>query len=248
MNRIDLADRNVVITGGAQGIGYAIGARVVASGGRVAIWDLNLDRATEAAKALGGGSVAFGVDVSASASVKAAAEATLAALSHVDGLVNSAGITGPVKPVAEYADDDWARVVTVNLTGTFNVCRALIPAMMAQNYGRIVNVASVAGKEGNPGLGAYSAAKGGVIALTKSLGKELAKNNIAVNAITPTTAKTPILDGLTPEFIEYMRVRIPRDRFVELEEIAAMVVWLLSEENSFTTASVFDLSGGRTTY
>ncbi|WP_246721480.1 SDR family NAD(P)-dependent oxidoreductase [Rhizobium leguminosarum] len=164
------------------------------------------------------------------------------------GLVNSAGITGPVKPTIEYDFGEWKDVVDVCLTGTFNCCRHVVPVMLKRDYGRIVNISSVAGKEGNPNIAAYSAAKAGVLGFTKSLGKELAKTGIAVNAVTPTTAKTPILDGLTSEFIEYMRVRIPRDRFVELHEIASMVVWLLSEENSFTTASTFDLSGGRTTY
>jgi 3-oxoacyl-[acyl-carrier protein] reductase len=248
MNQIDMNGKRVIITGGAQGIGYAIADRLVQSGAEVALWDLNADEAERAAKRLSGACFAFGVDVADESSVANATAQTRAVFSTVDGLVNSAGITGPVKPLTDYDQPEWNKVLAVNLTGTFNCCRAIVPLMAANNYGRIVNIASVAGKEGNPGLAAYSAAKAGVIGLTKSLGKELAKTGIAVNCITPTTAKTPILDGLTSEFIEYMRVRIPRDRFVELNEVASMVVWMLSEENSYTTAATFDLSGGRTTY
>jgi NAD(P)-dependent dehydrogenase (short-subunit alcohol dehydrogenase family) len=226
----------VVITGGARGIGQAIAGRVVASGGVAVVWDR--------AESAGG----FVVDVTDAASVAAAMAGTLARHGRVDGLVCSAGITGPVLPVEDYPLSEWQAVLAVNLTGTFLSCQAVIPAMRAQNYGRIVNISSVAGKEGNPKLAPYSAAKAGVIALTKSLGKELADTGVAVNCITPGTADTPILAGLTPEFIDYMRVRIPRGRFVQVDEIAAMVVWLLSEENSFTTAATFDLSGGRTTY
>ncbi|MBY3052605.1 SDR family oxidoreductase [Rhizobium laguerreae] len=248
MNMIDLKERIIVITGGARGIGYAIAERVIQSGGKVAIWDLNENMAKDSASALGSGTVAFGVNVADSQSVKNAAATTEEIFGRIDGLVNSAGITGPVKPTIEYDVIEWKDVVDVCLTGTFNCCRHVVPVMLKHDYGRIVNISSVAGKEGNPNIAAYSAAKAGVLGFTKSLGKELAKTGIAVNAVTPTTAKTPILDGLTPEFIEYMRVRIPRDRFVELHEIASMAVWLLSEENSFTTASTFDLSGGRTTY
>ncbi|GLU28273.1 SDR family NAD(P)-dependent oxidoreductase [Brucella sp. NBRC 12950] len=248
MNRIDMNGKRVIITGGAQGIGFAIAERLVKSGAVVAIWDLNAGEAERAAKRLSAECIAFGVDVADGTSVENATTQTIAVLSTVDGLVNSAGITGPVKLLVDYDQNEWNKVLAVNLTGTFNCCRAIVPLMAANNYGRIVNIASVAGKEGNPNLAAYSAAKAGVIGLTKSLGKELAKTGIAVNCITPTTAKTPILDGLTPEFIEYMRVRIPRDRFVELNEVASMVAWMLSEENSYTTAATFDLSGGRTTY
>lgn len=248
MNNIDLDGRVVVVTGGAQGIGYAVAERVIASGGRVVIWDRRLDSAETAAGELGADTLAFGVDVVDFTAVHSVAEKTVKASGRIDGLVNSAGITGPVRPMHEYDQDNWRAVVDVCLTGTFNCCRHVVPIMLRADYGRIVNVASVAGKEGNPNIAAYSAAKAGVIGLTKSLGKELAKTGIAVNAITPTTANTPLLSGLTPEFIEYMRVRIPRDRFVELTEIASMVAWLLSAENSFTTASTFDLSGGRTTY
>ena len=248
MNSIDLGNRVVVITGGAQGIGYAVAERVIASGGIVAIWDFNEEKAIGAAQALGSRTKSFAVNVADFGSVAAAAKATADVFGKIDGLVNSAGITGPVKPAVDYDAAEWKSVVDVSLGGTFNCCRHIVPFMLENNYGRIVNVSSVAGKEGNPNIAAYSAAKAGVLGFTKSLGKELAKTGIAVNAITPTTANTPMLEGLTAEFIEYMRVRIPRDRFVELSEIASMVVWLLSEENSFTTASTFDLSGGRTTY
>ncbi|MEO8241483.1 MAG: SDR family NAD(P)-dependent oxidoreductase [bacterium] len=246
MNQIDLKDRVVIITGGARGIGHAIAERVVASGGQVSLWDINGADAASQATQLGG--IGLGVDVSDQTAVRAATQTTLDHFGRIDGLVCSAGIAGPVMPVSEYALADWSRVMSVNLTGTFLCNQAVIPQMAAQNYGRIVNIASIAGKEGNPKLAPYSASKAGVIALTKSLGKELATTGIAVNCITPCTAQTPILEQLTPEFIEYMRVRIPRERFVEVDEIAAMVAWLLSADNSFTTAAVFDLSGGRATY
>lgn len=246
MNQIDLTDRVVVISGGARGIGLAIAERVRASGGQVALWDINGAEAEAAAAGLSG--LGLAVDVTSASSVQAAAAATIARFGRLDGLVCSAGISGPVLPVVDYPLEQWDKVLAVCLTGTFLCNQAVIPQMTAQNYGRIVNISSVAGKEGNPKLAPYSAAKAGVIALTKSLGKELATTGIAVNCITPGTAQTPMLDQLTPEFIEYMRVRIPRERFVTITEIAAMVVWLLSAENSFTTASTFDLSGGRTTY
>lgn len=248
MNRIDLNDKIVVITGGGRGIGSAIGERVVASGGKVVVWDLNPEEAKRSAATLGGGSIGLTVDVTDFDAVGQTTQSTVAALGRIDGLVNSAGITGPVKPAHDYTAAEWKAVLDVCLTGTFNCCSHVSKVMMASGYGRIVNVSSVAGKEGNPNIAAYSAAKAGVLGLTKSLGKELAKFDIAVNAITPGTARTPMLGGLTPEFIDYMKVRIPRDRFVELDEISSMVVWLLSAENSFTTASTFDLSGGRTTY
>ena len=248
MNHIDMAGRTVVITGGARGIGYAIGERLVQSGARVALWDLRAEEAEASAAALAKDCIGLSVDVADSLSVEHAAQQTHAAFGRIDGLVNGAGITGPVKPLAEYSVEEWRSVVEVNLTGTFNCCRSIVPIMQENDYGRIVNIASVAGKEGNPTPSTNSAATAGIIALSKSLGKELAKPGIAANCITPTPAKTNILDSLTPEFIEYMRVRIPRDRFAELHEIAAMVAWMLSEENSFTTAATFDLSGGRTTY
>ena len=248
MNRIDMDGRVVIVTGGAQGIGYAIAERLQQSGATLAIWDLNGDVAARSASALSPDARAYAVNVADENSVIAATARTRADFGRIDGLVNCAGITGKVKPVTDYSSQEWRDVIEVNLTGTFHCCKAVVPVMLENNYGRIVNVSSVAGKEGNPNLAAYSAAKAGVLGFTKSLGKELAKSGIAVNAITPATAKTPILDGLTPEFINYMLVRIPRERFAELTEISAMVAWLMSEENSFTTASTFDLSGGRTTY
>lgn len=248
MNTIDMNGRVVVVTGGAQGIGYSIAERLLQSGAKLAIWDLNGDVAAKSASALSPDSRAYAVNVADEASVIAATARTRADFGRIDGLVNCAGITGKVKPLTDYASQEWRDVIEVNLNGTFHCCKAIVPVMLENNYGRIVNVSSVAGKEGNPNLAAYSAAKAGVLGLTKSLGKELAKTGIAVNAITPATAKTPILDGLTPEFINYMLVRIPRERFAELHEISSMVAWLMSEENSFTTAATFDLSGGRTTY
>ena len=246
MNSIDLRGRVVVVTGGARGIGHAVAERVAASGGRPVIWDVDGAAAARIGASLDGSSAS--VDVCDAEQIATATTAALETHGRIDGLVCSAGIAGPVVPVADYAPDDWRRVLEVNLTGTFLSCRAVIPHMKARDFGRIVNIASIAGKEGNPNLSAYSAAKAGVIGLTKSLGKELAESGIGVNCITPCTADTPLLQQLTPEIIEYMRVRIPRGRFVEIEEIAAMVAWLLSADNSFTTAAVFDLSGGRATY
>ena len=247
MNQIDLAGRVAVVTGGAQGLGFAIARRLIASGARVSLWDRNADVLAEAVRALGASASSEVVDITDLPGLVGAHARTEATLGPVAILVNSAGIAGTNATLEDYDPDEWRRVVEVNLNGTFYVNKVVIGSMKAQNYGRIVNIASVAGKEGNPNLSAYSAAKAGVIGLTKSLGKELAKYDIAVNAITPATAKTAILDTLTPEFIDYMLVRIPRGRFLEVEEAASMVAWLVSQENSFTTASVFDLSGGRTT-
>jgi 3-oxoacyl-[acyl-carrier protein] reductase len=248
MNQIDLADQVAVVTGGAQGIGLAIAARLKASGARVSLWDMNGAEIEKAKAALGEGASGVVVDITDVAGLESALQKTESEVGPVSILVNSAGIAGKNVPLDEFDPEDWRRVIEVNLNGTFYVNKVVIPGMKARNYGRIVNISSVAGKEGNPNLSAYSAAKAGVIGLTKSLGKELAKYDIAVNAITPATAKTRILDTLTKEFIDYMLVRIPRGRFLEVEEAAAMVAWLVSKENSFTTASVFDLSGGRTTY
>ena len=248
MNQIDLADQVAVVTGGAQGIGFAIAARLMASGARVSLWDVNGAEIEKAKAALGEGASGVVVDITDVAGLEAALQKTESQVGPVSILVNSAGIAGKNVPLDEFDPEDWRRVIEVNLNGTFYVNKVVIPGMKARNYARIVNISSVAGKEGNPNLSAYSAAKAGVIGLTKSLGKELAKYDIAVNAITPATAKTRILDTLTKEFIDYMLVRIPRGRFLEVEEAAAMVAWLVSKENSFTTASTFDLSGGRATY
>lgn len=247
MNRIDLEGRHAVITGGGQGLGYAMAKRMIESGARVTLWDVDGEVLGTAREALGSAAAGEVVDVSDWEQVERARTATLAR-GPVDIVVNSAGIAGPAAPLDNYDIAMWRRIIDINLTGTFLVNRAFVPDMKAQNYGRIVNIASIAGKEGNPNASAYSASKAGVIGLTKSLGKELAGFDIAVNCITPATAQTRILEQLTPEFIEYMRVRIPRGRFLEVEEAASMVAWLVSQENSFTTASVFDLSGGRATY
>ncbi|HEY0264341.1 MAG TPA: SDR family NAD(P)-dependent oxidoreductase [Granulicella sp.] len=250
MNQIDLQQRHAVITGGAQGIGYAIAERLLTSGASVTLWDRDAALLEQAGRQLAEkGTVSTGtVDVTNPAQIDAALAATLARHGRVDILVNSAGIAGPNVKTWEYPVDAWKQVLEINLTGTFLCCRAAIVPMREQGYGRIVNIASIAGKEGNPNAPAYSASKAGVIALTKSLGKETAGQNIAVNCITPAAAKTRLFDQMTEEHINFMLSRIPRGRFVEVEEIAAMVAWLVSEENSFTTAAVFDLSGGRATY
>ena len=248
MNRIDLDGQVAVVTGGAQGIGFAIAKRLIDSGAKVSLWDRDGKLAAEAAKALGSAASSIAVDITDLPGLEAAVKSVESTVGPISILVNSAGIAGSNATLEHYDPAEWRRVVEINLNGTFYVNRVVIPGMKARNYGRIVNISSVAGKEGNPNLSAYSAAKAGVIGLTKSLGKELAKFDIAVNAISPATANTRILDSLTKEFIEYMLVRIPRGRFLEVEEAAAMVAWLVSKENSFTTASVFDLSGGRTTY
>ena len=248
MNQYDLTGRVADITGGAQGIGFAVARRMAASGAQVAIWDRDLTLAEEAARSLGSQARAYGVDVTDGPAMLATAAAVKAAQGPVGVLVTSAGIAGNNAKVVDYDPAEWQRILDINLNGTFNACRAVLPQMVAENYGRIVTVASIAGTEGNPMAGAYSASKGAVIALTKSMGKEHAAQNIAVNCVTPATAKTRILDTLTPEFINYMLTRIPRARFLEVEEAASMITWLCSAENSFTTAAVFDLSGGRATY
>lgn len=248
MNQYDLKGRVAVITGGAQGIGFAVAKRMAASGASIAIWDRDEDLAKRVAADLGPDARAYGVNVTDGPGLAAAAMAVRSAQGPIAVLVTSAGIAGNNAKVVDYDPAEWQRILDINLTGTFNTCRAVLPQMVEQNYGRIVTVASIAGKEGNPNAGAYSASKGGVIALTKSMGKENASQNIAVNCVTPATAKTRILDSLTPAFIDYMLSRIPRARFLEVDEAASMITWLCSAENSFTTGAVFDLSGGRATY
>ena len=250
MNQIDLAGRRAVVTGGAQGIGRAVAERLLDSGATVSIWDRDRELAeSTAATSSGRGSVyAMAADVSVAGDVEAAANASVEAMGGIDILVTSAGITGPNAKLWEYPIDAWRQVMDVNLTGIFLCCRAIVPVMIRQNYGRIVNIASIAGKEGNPNASAYSASKSGVIALTKSLGKELAGHDIAVNCITPAAAKTRIFEQMTEEHIRFMLSKIPRGRFLLVEEVASMVAWLVSQENSFTTGAVFDLSGGRATY
>ena len=250
MNQIDLVNRHAVVTGGAQGIGLSIATRLLISGASVSIWDNEravLETAIQQLEKLGHASAEL-VDVSEPASVARAVDSTIGKHLRIDILVANAGIAGPNHKTWEYPVEEWHRVITVNLLGVYHCCRAILPHMLRQDYGRIVNVASIAGKEGNPNASAYSASKAGVIALTKSLGKETALNNIAVNCITPAAARTRIFDQMSKEHLDYMLSKIPRGRFLEVDEVSAMVAWLVSEENSFTTASVFDLSGGRATY
>lgn len=250
MNRIDLAGNCAVITGGGQGIGRAVAERLLDSGAAVSLWDMDaaLLEATAAELSAKGRVETQAVNVADAAAVQRAADATAAALGKIDILFANAGITGPNAKLWEYPVDAWQRVMEVNLNGVFHCCRAVVPYMLRDGYGRIVNVASIAGKEGNPNASAYSASKAGVIALTKSLGKELAGQNIAVNCITPAAARTRIFEQMTQEHIDYMLAKIPRGRFVDVGEIASLVAWLVSAENSYTTGGVFDLSGGRATY
>jgi 2-dehydro-3-deoxy-L-rhamnonate dehydrogenase (NAD+) len=247
-NSIDLKDRVSVVTGGAQGFGKAITERFLASGAKVAIWDRDMALAEKTAKALGKGTIVVACDVADPDSVAKARDATVKALGKIDILINNAGIAGANAKVWETDVEEWRKVMRVNLDGPFICSRAVVPLMIAQNYGRIVNIASIAGKEGNPNAAHYSASKAGVIALTKSLGKELAGYDIAVNAVTPAAAKTAIFDQITQEHIDFMLSKIPRNRFVTVEEVASLVAWIASAENSFTTGAVFDISGGRATY
>jgi NAD(P)-dependent dehydrogenase (short-subunit alcohol dehydrogenase family) len=247
-NMIDLKGRAAVVTGGAQGFGKAITDRFLKSGARVAIWDRDTALAQNTAKALDGDVEAIGCDVADPASVAAALEATVGRFGRIDILVNNAGIAGANAKTWETDVEEWRKVMRVNLDGPFICSRAIVPGMIAQNYGRIVTIASIAGKEGNPNAAHYSASKAGVIALTKSLGKELAGYDIAVNCVTPAAAKTAIFDQITQQHIDFMLSKIPRNRFVLVEEVASMVAWMASEENSFTTGAVFDISGGRATY
>ena len=245
MNKIDLNNRTAVVTGGVQGFGLAVVKRFIASGAKVVIWDrdqkllddLNIDN-----------TIKINIDISNFDNVSSGFKSTLERVDKVDILVNNAGIAGPTVKSWEYPNDDWQKIMDINLTGTFNCCKVIIPHMIKNNYGRIVNVASIAGKEGNPNAMPYSASKAGVIALTKSLGKELADKNIAVNCITPAAAKTRIFDQISQEHIDYMLSKIPRNRFVLVDELASMVSWMASEENSYTTGSAFDLSGGRASF
>ena len=250
MNHIDLNEKVAVITGGAQGIGLAIAERMLDSGASVSLWDRDQKLVEETARSLEsrGMSEAIVVDVSDLNSVKSATEKTKTSMGSIDILVCNAGIAGPTVKVWEYPPEEWQQVIDIDLTGVFHCLQAVSPVMIEQNYGRIVNVASVAGKDGNPNAAPYSAAKAGVIALTKSLGKELASYDIAVNCITPAAAKTRIFDQISQQHIDYMLSKIPRNRFLKVEEAASMVTWLCSAENSFTTGGVFDLSGGRSTY
>jgi NAD(P)-dependent dehydrogenase (short-subunit alcohol dehydrogenase family) len=250
-NRVDLDGRFTVVTGGAKGIGRAIAERFLDSGAAVAIWDCDQQLVAKVAQQLvdrGHGIVALDVDVADYRSVEQARDETLTAFPRIDILVNNAGIGGPVQTTWDYPLDAWRRIMAVNLDGPFHCCRAIVPQMIANKYGRIVNIASIAGKEGNPGASAYSASKAGLISLTKSLGKELASHDIAVNCITPSSAKTDLLKQFPEEFVKTMLAKVPRGRFVRAEEIAAMAAFCASTECSFTTGGVFDISGGRATY
>jgi NAD(P)-dependent dehydrogenase (short-subunit alcohol dehydrogenase family) len=248
MAQVDLAGQVAVVTGGAQGIGLAVASQLAGCGASVALWDIDAALAATAASGLDAGAVGVAVDVTSASSVSDALETTVQGLGPVTILVNSAGIAGPNATVADYAEDDWRKVIDINLTGTFLVNKAVVPGMIEGGYGRICNIASIAGKEGNPNASAYSASKAGVIALTKSLGKELAGHDIAVNCVTPAAAKTRIFDQMSQQHIDYMLSKIPRNRFLLVDEAASMIAWIVSRENSFTTGAVFDLSGGRATY
>ena len=248
MNQLDFAGRTAVITGGAMGIGLAVARRLVGGGAKVALWDCNEPALAQAKAALGTGVLTWPLDVADAASVARVAQATADACGGVDILVCSAGITGPNVPLADYPVDDWKRVFDVNVHGVFLCNRAAVPLMQKKDYGRIVNIASVAGKEGNPNASAYSASKAAVIGLTKSLGKELAKTGIRVNCVTPAAVRTAIFDQMTQQHIDFMLSKIPLGRFGTVDEIAALVCWLATEECSFSTGAVFDVSGGRATY
>jgi NAD(P)-dependent dehydrogenase (short-subunit alcohol dehydrogenase family) len=249
-NKIDLNGRNAVVTGGAQGIGRAIVERFLESGAAVAIWDRDEALAKKTAAELGsrGKVIVIAVDVTRFADVEHAREETLKAFGRIDILVNNAGIAGVNTTTWEYPVEEWRRVLLINLDGQFHCCKAIVPGMREQNYGRIVNIASIAGKEGNPNAVAYSASKAGVISLTKSLAKETADKDIAVNCITPAAAKTAIFDQLTQQHIDFMLSKIPRGRFVKVEEIASLAAFCASSDCSFTTGAAFDISGGRATY
>jgi NAD(P)-dependent dehydrogenase (short-subunit alcohol dehydrogenase family) len=250
MNQLDMKGRVAVITGGAQGIGYAVAERMLKSGAIVSLWDINAAQLETAAKSLSElGKVSTEVaELTDEVSVDTATKATIARHGRLDALVNSAGITGGNGTTWELAPDVWRRVIEVNLVGCYLTCRAVVPQMLTQGFGRIVNIASVAGKEGNPNASHYSASKAGLIGLTKSLGKELAKSGVLVNAVTPAAAKTPIFDSMKPEHIEFMLSKIPMGRFLQVDEAAALITWLCTEDCAFSTGAVFDLSGGRATY
>ena len=248
MNRLDFEGRTAVVTGGAAGIGLAVAKRLVLSGARVALWDLDAKALATAAAGLGHGTDTQTLDVADAHAVERAAAATAKAFGRIDALVCSAGIAGPNRTTWEFPVDDWKRVFDINVNGLFYCNRSIVPEMMKRDYGRIVNIASVAGKEGNPNASAYSASKAAVIGLTKSIGKELAKTGIRVNCVTPAAVRTAIFDQITQQHIDFMLSKIPMGRFGTVDEIAAMVCWLASEDCSFSTGAVFDLSGGRAVY
>tara|TARA_B110001452_G_scaffold54757_1_gene42207 strand:- start:283 stop:1029 length:747 start_codon:yes stop_codon:yes gene_type:complete len=248
MHKFDLSNRTAIITGGAQGFGLDIAKRFLKSGAKVIIWDIDKEELLKASKTLNNRNLSFNiVDVSTFENVKETVD-EITKSSEIDILINNAGITGSTSSLWDYDVGEWNKIVQINLMGTFNCCKCVIPNMIKNRYGRVVNVASVAGKDGNANASAYSSAKAGVIGLTKSLGKELADKNIAVNAVTPAGAKTRILDQMSKEHVARMLSKVPRGRFLEVEEFTSLVCWMSSEENSFTTAAVFDISGGRSTY
>ena len=245
MNNINLKNKVAVVTGGAQGFGLAIAKRFLVSGAQVVIWDIDEKILLSVEEK---NITKIIVDVTNFQKIEEATKETLSLFGRIDILVNNAGIAGPSYTTWEYPIEEWQKIIDIDLSGVFYCCKSIVPVMKKNNYGRIINIASIAGKEGNPNAMPYSAAKSGVIALTKSLGKELANNNIAVNCVTPAAAKTRIFDQISQEHIDYMLSKIPRNRFVKVDELASMVAWMASEENSFTTGAVFDLSGGRATY
>ena len=248
MNKFDLKNKSAVITGGAQGFGLDIAKKFLEFGAKVRIWDIDEKELNEAKKKINNPNLDFDVvDVSDYQNVNSTVN-KISKNSKIDILINNAGITGPTAELWNYNIEDWKKVLDINLQGTFYCCKAIAPIMIKNNYGRIVNIASVSGKDGNANASAYSSAKAGVIGLTKSLGKELAEHNIAVNAVTPAGAKTRILDQMSKEHVQRMLSKVPRGRFLELDELSSLVCWLSSEENSFSTAAVFDISGGRSTY
>jgi 2-dehydro-3-deoxy-L-rhamnonate dehydrogenase (NAD+) len=245
VNKLDFAGRNAIVTGGAQGIGRAIVERLAASGARVRIWDRDAKLLSQmVSKSVTGEAI----DVTDADAIARGTKSALEAFGKIDVLVNNAGIAGPSMPVVDYPIEEWKRVIDIDLTGPFLCCRAVVPHMTKAGYGRIVNIASVAGKEGNPNAAAYGAAKGGLITFTKSLGKELARSGVLVNCVTPAAAQTAILEQVTPDFAKFMLSKIPMGRFVKVDEIAALACWLASEDCSFSTGGVFDISGGRATY
>ena len=248
MHQFDLKGKTAIITGGAQGFGLDIAKRFLKSGAKVIIWDIDEKELKNAVNVVNDSNLSYSVvDVSNFKNVKDTVDKVVKS-SNIDILINNAGITGSTSSLWDYDVDEWNKIVQINLMGTFNCCKCVVPYMITNNYGRIVNVASVAGKDGNANASAYSSAKAGAIGLTKSLGKELANKNIAVNAVTPAGAKTRILDQMSKEHVARMLSKVPRGRFLEIEEFTSLICWLASEENSFSTAAVFDISGGRSTY